>query len=182
MLRDFFNLYFLTTSIEFKRHQGPQVVHQKINLHFFIVLEIISQLSVFCRRHLVFFLVITYELSSIQEKQQFMKRSIYIFPLYRNLLLITHKCALHASFRFFLTNTKEFYSIQDDQSLMIYLCPRYRKFGFSTKCTLSASIVFSFSNNIQFQFISLLQIYKKNNSLAQYQQGKVSQGTQKGLI
>ena len=35
MLRDLFNLYFLTTSTEFKRHQGPQVVHQKINLHFF---------------------------------------------------------------------------------------------------------------------------------------------------
>lgn len=157
MLRDFFNLYFLTTSIEFKRHQGPQVVHQKINLHFFIVLEIISQLSVFCRRHLVFFLAITYELSSIQEKQQFMKRSIYIFPQYRDLLLITHKCALHASFRFFLTNTKEFYSIQDDQSLMIYLCPRYRKFGFSTKCTLSASIVFLFLTTYSF---SLLVCYK----------------------
>lgn len=37
MLRDLFNLYFLITSTEFKRHQGPQVVHQKINLHFFIL-------------------------------------------------------------------------------------------------------------------------------------------------
>ena len=40
---------------------------------------------------------------------------------------------------------------------MIYLCPRYRKFGFSTKCTLSASIVFLFLTTYSF---SLLVCYK----------------------